>query len=68
MLAVAPTPFPSLFLSGILLYTPSLYPVPPANSFGSSLDIPTLTVILVPVTAVIVRVLPDTGSVGRGYA
>ena len=48
--AVAPTPLPSLFLSGTALYTPSLYPLPPANSFGSSLDIPTSTVIVVAVT------------------
>ena len=63
MSAVAPTPPPSLFLSGTAVYTPSLYPVPPANSFGSSLDIPTLTVIVVAVSAVIARVLPDAGSV-----
>ena len=31
--AVAPTPDPSLFLSGTAAYTPSLYPEPPANSF-----------------------------------
>ena len=68
MSAVAPTPLPSLFLSGTALYTPSLYPVPPANSFGSSLDIPTLTVIVVPVTAVIASCLPDAGSPDLGYA
>ena len=34
MFAVAPTPDPNLFLSGTAAYTPSLYPVPPANSFS----------------------------------
>ena len=51
--AVAPTPEPNLFLSGTAVYTPSLYPEPPANSLGSSLDIPTFTVIVVLETAVI---------------
>ena len=46
MSAVAPTPLPSLFLSGIAVYIPSLYPEPDASSLGSSLDIPTLTVIV----------------------
>ena len=64
--AVAPTPPPSLFLSGTALYTPSLYPVPGVNSFGSSLDIPTSTVIVSPATAVIARVLPDAGSPDLG--
>ena len=64
--AVAPTPPPSLFLSGTALYIPSLYPVPGVNSFGSSLDIPTLTVIVSPATAVIARVLPDAGSPNLG--
>ena len=68
MSAVAPTPLPSLFLSGTALYTPSLYPDPPANSFGSSLDIPTLTVIVSHAIAVIARVLPDAGSPDLGYA
>ena len=64
--AVAPTPPPSLFLSATALYIPSLYPVPGVNSFGSSLDIPTLTVIVSPATAVIARVLPDAGSPDLG--
>ena len=34
MSAVAPTPVPSLFLSGTAVYTPSLYPLPPVNSFA----------------------------------
>ena len=50
--AVAPTPLPSRFLSETAENTPSLYPVPGVNSFGSSLDIPTLTVIVSPATAV----------------
>ena len=54
--AVAPTPLPSRFLSETAENTPSLYPVPGVNSFGSSLDIPTLTVIVSPATAVIARV------------
>ena len=66
MSAVAPTPLPSLFLSGIAVYIPSLYPEPDASSLGSSLDIPTLTSIVCAATPVITRVLPDTGSVERG--
>ena len=68
MSAVAPDPDPSLFLSAIPVYTPSLYPVPPSNSAGSLFDIPTLTVIVVPVTAVIASCLPDAGSHDLGYA
>ena len=66
ILAVAPTPPPNLFLSGTAPYRPSLYPEPGANSLGSSLDIPTLTVIVVPVTAVIASNFPDAGSPGLG--
>ena len=51
MSAVAPTPVPSRFLSETAEYTPSLYPVPDVNSFGSSFDIPTSTVIVVAPTA-----------------
>ena len=54
--AVAPTPDPNLFFNAIPIYVPSLYPEPPANSLGSSLDIPTFTVIVVLVTAVIAMV------------
>ena len=68
ILAVAPVPDPRLFLSRTALYTPSLYPLPGTSSAGSSLDIPTLTVIVVAVSAVIVRVLLDAGSPILGYA
>ena len=66
MSAVAPTPVPSRFLSETAEYTPSLYPVPGVNSSGSSLDMPTLTVIVDPVTAVIASCLPDAGSPDLG--
>ena len=49
--AVAPDPVPSRLLSETAEYNQSLYPVPDVNSSGSSLDIPTSTVIVVPVTA-----------------
>ena len=41
--------------------------MPGANSFGSSLDIPTLTVIVVDETASMARILPDAGSPDLGY-
>ena len=66
MSAVAPTPVPSRFLSETAEYTPSLYPVPGVNSSGSSLDIPTFTVIVVAVSAVIARIFPDAGSPDLG--
>ena len=66
--AVAPTPVPSRFLSETAEYIPSLYPVPDVYSFGSSFDIPTLTVIVVDVSAVIARIFPDAGSPDLGYA